>query len=183
MRIPGPEYSGRIARLHAELGILPGYGADRGFPLIPEASELESIGIDRYGRERHLIPEAASAGRAMVIACAADGATLDLISAFRSVEYQADLIRKKLAQGKPIEEILSVLAAPGYSEHHSGCALDIGSPGQDPCVEEFETTGEFRWLERNASRFGFSMSYPRENPHKIVYEPWHWAYRSAGSIS
>ena len=32
------------------------------------------------------------------------------------------------------------------------------------------------WLASHAGEFGFSMSYPRGNPHGIVYEPWHWLY-------
>ena len=33
------------------------------------------------------------------------------------------------------------------------------------------------WLRTNAPRFGFHLSYPRNNPHGIGYEPWHWCWR------
>lgn len=170
-------YRERIATLHTELGVPKNYEQERGMPLVFEAQELQSIGEDRYQRERHLSPAAANAWREMVGAAAADGVTIDLISAFRSVDYQTDLIRRKLSQGQPIEQILAVLAAPGFSEHHSGRAVDVGSPGQDACVEEFESTAAFQWLQKNAARYHFALSYPRENPHKIVYEPWHWAHQ------
>src|SRR5690606_41627176 len=72
--------------------------------------------------------------------------------------------------------ILEVNAAPGWSEHHSGRAVDISAPGEPPAEESFEATPAFAWLRANAAGLGFTMSYPRDNPHGIVYEPWHWRY-------
>lgn len=80
-----------------------------------------------------------------------------------------------------MQEILNVNAAPGYSEHHGGRALDIGTPGEPPAEESFEHTPAFAWLTRHAGDFGFVMSYPRGNPHGIVYEPWHWYHREQDS--
>ena len=74
-----------------------------------------------------------------------------------------------------VQEILSVNAPPGYSEHHTGQAIDITTPGYEPVEEVFETSPAFAWLSREAGRFGFSMPYTRENPYGIVYEPWHWS--------
>src|SRR3546814_13583170 len=65
-------------------------------------------------------------------AAAIDGVELLLISAFRSIEFQAALVRDKLARGITIDEILMVNAPPGYSEHHSGRAIDIGARGIAP---------------------------------------------------
>ena len=42
--------------------------------------------------------------------------------------------------------------------------------------EEFERSDAFAWLTRRAGEFGFRMSYPRDNPHGVAYEPWHWAW-------
>ena len=75
-----------------------------------------------------------------------------------------------------VEQILAVNAAPGYSEHHGGYALDIGTPGEPPAEESFEATDAFAWLARHAPAHGFAMSYPRDNLHGIVYEPWHWRF-------
>ena len=75
-----------------------------------------------------------------------------------------------------IEDILRVNTAPGYSEHHTGRAVDIATPGSRPLTEEFEDTDAFRWLTARAVEFGFSMTYPRDNPWGIAYEPWHWAW-------
>ena len=38
------------------------------------------------------------------------------------------------------------------------------------------STPAFAWLAANAGAHGFHMSYPRDNPHGIVYEPWHWRF-------
>ena len=109
-------------------------------------------------------------------AAAEDGIDLMPVSAFRSVDYQRNLIRAKLDKGQRIEDILTVNAPPGYSEHHTGRALDIATSGQEPLIEAFEFTDAFGWLSRHASRFDFSLSYPRDNPFGIVFEPWHWAH-------
>jgi len=107
-----------------------------------------------------------------------DGIVLQLVSGFRSVEQQRDILKRKLEKRLNILEILRTSAAPGYSEHHTGRAIDITTPGSVPLNEEFEKTRAFEWLGKNAARFGFQMSYPRENPHGFVYEPWHWCHQS-----
>jgi D-alanyl-D-alanine carboxypeptidase len=111
----------------------------------------------------------------MVEAAAKSGIRLLIVSGYRSYEYQAELIRKKLAAGQSIEEILEVSAAPGYSQHHTGTAIDIATPGSRPLTEEFETSDAFQWLTENAAEYGFSMTYPRDNAFGFIFEPWHWA--------
>lgn len=168
-----------LATLHQELGIPAGYAAKRGWPTQPEAEEAElvSIGEDVFGREQRLIHPAAEAWLALREAAADDDVILLPVSAFRGVAYQVEVIRRKLAAGRSIEDILQVNAAPGYSEHHTGRALDITTPGVEPLSEAFEATTAFEWLAGHAAHFGFGLSYPRNNPLGFVYEPWHWAYR------
>jgi len=101
---------------------------------------------------------------------------LDAISGYRSHAYQLGIFQRKLRRGLALNEILAVNAAPGFSEHHSGTALDLGTPGEPPAEDSFEHTRAFAWLSTHAARFGFAMSYPRGNPHGIVYEPWHWCW-------
>jgi D-alanyl-D-alanine carboxypeptidase len=86
------------------------------------------------------------------------------------------LILGKLAKGRSIDEVLTVNAPPGCSEHHSGRAVDVGCAGTAPLEESFETTPAFAWLQRHAAAFGFSLSYPRGNRHGYLYEPWHWCH-------
>ncbi len=169
-----------LRELHDELGIPEDYGQNGGPPVFEEALELVNIGPNLVGRTQQLTPAAAASWEAMLAAARADGVTLMIVSGFRSVDYQARLIRKKINAGQAIEAILKVNAAPGYSEHHTGLAVDIATPGSRPLTEEFEATEAFDWLGRNAGRFGFAMSYPRDNPWGFVYEPWHWSIRQEG---
>jgi D-alanyl-D-alanine carboxypeptidase len=171
-------YEERIVKQLRELGISPTYGADRGLPLCIEPPEVVLIGLDIFGRARHLAPEAATQWGAMREAAQGEGIELLLVSAFRSVDYQRSIFDRKLAQGIPIDEILRINAAPGYSEHHTGRAVDLATRGCPPLTEAFDTTDAFAWLTANASRFGFEMTYPRNNPYGIVYEPWIWALGS-----
>ena len=107
------------------------------------------------------------------------GVTLLPISGFRTVARQEEIIRTKLAAGQAIDEILRNVAAPGYSEHHTGRAIDIGAPGEPPLTEQFAETPAFSWLEAHAADYGFTLSFARGNPHGIAYEPWHWCYHSS----
>jgi D-alanyl-D-alanine carboxypeptidase len=166
----------RVASLHRAFGIPGDYARQRALPLQMEARDLTEIGPDIYQRPQRLIPSAAAAWRAMVGAAAADGIELQLVSAFRSTDYQCGILRRKLGQGQSIAEILRVSAAPGYSEHHSGRAVDLTTPGAPALEETFEESAAFDWLQRRAAEFGFRMSYPRDNPHGVAYEPWHWAW-------
>lgn len=166
-----------LRELHAELGIPEDYGLDPNRPAFDEAPELVDVGPNFLGRVQHLAPAAASQWAAMRDAAAADGIRLLIVSGYRSIDYQAQLIRKKIDSGQSLAEILAVNAAPGYSEHHTGRAVDIATPGSRPLTEEFETSEAFGWLSRHAVAYGFSMSYPRNNAAGFIYEPWHWAAR------
>lgn len=124
---------------------------------------------------QRLIPETAASWQQMLTAARDDGIMLLIVSGYRSFEYQASLIRKKINAGQSLSEILQVNAAPGFSEHHTGRAVDVASPGSRPLTEEFESSEAFAWLRVNAAQYGFSMSYPRDNPEGFIYEPWHWS--------
>lgn len=171
-------YSKWISELLSTLGIPADYGQTHGLSLHTEAGKLKSIGNDIYERGQEMLPEAADAWLTMKTEATNRGIELQPVSAFRSVEYQVEILRRKLDKGLKINNILEVSAAPGYSEHHSGRALDITTPGYAVLEEEFEQSPAFDWLCEHAQDFGFSMSFPRNNPHGVAYEPWHWAWRS-----
>lgn len=163
-------------RLHA-LGLdAEAYAERTGLVLVAEPAALAFAGRDRYRRPLWLTCSAARGWWAMRAAAARDGVVLEAISGYRSHDYQLGIFERKRARGQHVEEILKVNAAPGYSEHHGGRALDIGTPGEPPAEASFEDTAAFAWLTRHAGDFGFVMSYPRDNPHGIVYEPWHWCF-------
>ena len=142
-----------------------------------EAPRLVSIGPDIYQRDQRLAPEVANAWQAMKQSAADSAVELQVVSAYRSLDYQAGIIRRKLEKGQAVEEILRVSAAPGYSEHHTGRAVDITTPGFPVLEEEFEQSEAFAWLTLHAGDFGFHLSFPRENLFGVAYEPWHWAWK------
>ena len=185
-RIPPASGSLPLHQLHLHLQQLDldadAYAAQTGLPLVAEPAHLRLAGFDRYRRPLWLTGGAARGWQRMQQTAATDGIALDAISGYRSHDYQLGIFERKLARGLSVDEILTVNAAPGYSEHHGGNALDISTPGEPPAEESFELTAGFAWLQQHAGRFGFHMSYPRDNPHGIVYEPWHWCYRSAAPL-
>jgi D-alanyl-D-alanine carboxypeptidase len=68
-------------------------------------------------------------------------------------------------------------ARPGYSEHHTGFALDLST--LDSGLEIFfSKTKEFELLINNCHKYGFILRYPAELSHETgyLYEPWHFRY-------
>ena len=172
-----------LHRLHERLQWLgldvESYSVQVGLPLVPEPNWLAFAGFDQFQRPLWLHIDAARAWLRMQAAALADAVMLDAISGYRSHDYQLGIFERKLGRGLSMPDILAVNAAPGFSEHHSGLALDIGTPDAAPAEEAFETTPAFAWLHSHASAYGFAMSYPRDNPHGIIYEPWHWRFGEA----
>jgi D-alanyl-D-alanine carboxypeptidase len=159
-------------------GVPPDYARTRRMTAVREPRALLSIGADIHERPQWLAPRAARAFARMREAARTNGIVLDVVSAYRSADYQLGIVRRKHERGIAMSEILRVSAAPGYSEHHSGRAVDLTTPGYAPLEEVFENSPAFAWLKRHASRFGFRLSYPRRNRHGIAYEPWHWCWHS-----
>lgn len=171
---------GRLQQRLHELGLDPAlYAQATGLGVIAEPTQLVLAGHDRYRRPLWLTVDTAHAWQRMRQAARRDVVMLEAISGYRSHDYQLGIFRRKFARGQDLAEILHINAAPGYSEHHSGQALDISAPGEPPAEPSFEASSAFAWLQRNAGRFGFGLSYPRHNPHGIAYEPWHWCYHAA----
>ena len=142
--------------------------------LMAEPYVLEYAGKDRYQRPLWLEYSTKAAWLRMQNAGNRDKVHLQAISGYRSHLYQLGIFRRKMARGQSVADILNVNAAPGFSEHHSGRALDISACGEPAAEVSFEHTGAFVWLLRFAADFGFRLSYPQDNPHGISFEPWHW---------
>ncbi len=178
--MPAPiEHPEAIDSVLASLGISPQLVAARSLVMWPEAQELVVAAIGDDGREHMLMPAAAEGWRELSAAALSDGVIVRIASAFRSVDRQAEIVRNKLARGLSLDAILCVSAPPGYSEHHSGRAIDVTTDGVAALEREFEDTAAFQWLSKNASRFGFVLSFPANNPYGYAYEPWHWCFQAA----
>lgn len=144
----------------------------------PEAPESELVTISADGRTR-MRKAAARSFEAMAKAARRQNVILVPISAFRSVKDQQQLFfGVKSQRNQSAAERAAVSAPPRYSEHHTGYAVDIGD-GAVPATNvnpNFEKTKAFQWLQANAARFSFEMSFPKDNPQGVSYEPWHWRY-------
>lgn len=66
-------------------------------------------------------------------------------------------------------------ADQGYSEHQLGTTIDLSASRNESLTAAFESTQAFQWLIKNAHRYGFVLSYPKDNTY-YVYEPWHWRF-------
>jgi D-alanyl-D-alanine carboxypeptidase len=174
-------YKERIRLSHESLKIPNDYELSYGLPLHMEANSLVSIENDVFDRPQKLIYSAGKKWSQMKEAANFDGINIKIVSAFRSVNYQVEIITKKLNNGEKINNILGFIAAPGYSEHHTGRALDLTTDNCKHLSEFFEKTEAFAWLTENASRFSFRLSYPRNCKEKISYEPWHWVYNGSNT--
>jgi D-alanyl-D-alanine carboxypeptidase len=162
-----------LIRLHYALGIPADY-ATRGLPRYPEARVLKPLD----GTKHLATPETCIQWVTMRDAAAAAGITLTARWAFRDIASQAQLIRWYLRKGRTMEDVLARVAAPGYSEHHTGRALDVICPEcRPPLKTPFEHTPAYQWLLVHAQEFGFVESYKRGNPFGIIAEPWHWCLR------
>ncbi|WP_313890711.1 D-alanyl-D-alanine carboxypeptidase family protein [Planktothricoides raciborskii] len=143
-----------------------------------EAPESELSPITSDGRLK-MRQAAAEAFLKMQEAARLDGVELVAISAFRTLEDQDYLFfRMKAERGQGATKRAEVSAPPGYSEHHTGYAVDIGD-GNVPATDlskSFENTPAFKWLEENAPYYSFELSFPENNPQGISYEPWHWRF-------
>lgn len=121
--------------------------------------------------------EAATAAEELFVAAAASGFTLVAVSGHRSYNAQVQTYNGWVAaQGQEMADTAS--ARPGYSEHQTGLALDIGTGGSCDLQVCFRDTPEAAWLAENCSRFGFILRFPWMH-HETTgywYESWHFRY-------
>ena len=115
----------RLIAIATELGISGTLLAARGLRECEEAECLEVAETGADGRDHLLVGAAAEAWRTLQAAAFRDGVSLFIVSAFRSIKRQAEIVRRKLDAGATIEEVLTVCAPPGFSEHHTGRAVDL----------------------------------------------------------
>ncbi|WP_449420715.1 M15 family metallopeptidase [Phormidium nigroviride] len=139
-------------------------------------SEIQAITPDGSLKLRKA---AAAKYQEMANAAAAEGIYFVPISGFRSVDDQQHVFFDiKAERGQAPSKRAEVSAPPGYSEHHTGYAIDIGdaSAPETNLSQSFENTIAFKWLQANAAYFSFEMSFPKNNSQGVSYEPWHWRY-------
>lgn len=92
----------------------------------------------------------------------------------RSYDEQQEMLELKIAQ---LGENQTIAQKPGFSEHHTGYAMDI-SLYIDSVMDTFTGEGEYAWIFENAHKYGFVLRYPadKEAVTGISYESWHFRY-------
>lgn len=116
---------------------------------------------------------------ALVTAAASQGVHLDVISAYRSYATQVSVYNGYVrSYGQATADTIS--ARPGYSEHQTGLAVDMGSADDPSCNldECFSATAAGQWLATHVTEYGFVIRYQKETTATTgySYEPWHIRY-------
>jgi D-alanyl-D-alanine carboxypeptidase len=135
---------------------------------------VASAGFDGGFLVRHLVVRDLVGLRE---AAEAAGHPIEIVAAYRSYEYQADLFQRRM-QRLGVAEAQRKTARPGHSEHQLGTVLDFKRAGAPTTTQAFGGTPTGKWLTANAASFGFVLSYP-EGEDSITcygYEPWHFRY-------
>ncbi|MEO0494567.1 MAG: D-alanyl-D-alanine carboxypeptidase family protein [Actinomycetota bacterium] len=136
---------------------------------------------------RSLQPQAAAAWTSLRTAAANAGHSIALTSAYRSAGHQASIFRSRLTgtSDAALDTLLETVAAPGYSKHHTGYAIDLRSGNS--VLFDFADTPAYAWLSAdnfaNAKAHGWMPSYPdgveSQGPNP---EPWEFVWAGAINI-
>jgi len=118
--------------------------------------------------------------RAMAAAARRAGKGIAVRSAYRSYSQQISVFNGWVAQSG-YQQALRYSARPGHSEHQLGTAIDFRSSASATAPWNYSDWGQTpsgRWMQRNAWRYGWVMSYPSGKQGQVCYgyEPWHWRY-------
>lgn len=142
---------------------------------------ISSYAQGQQQRFEKLLPEASLALMKLIYAARDEGVWITPISGFRDLESQTELFNEQVKRRGSPEAAAQVSAPPGYSEHHTGYAIDLtdGHSPQIDATKAFAETAAFQWLTRHAEAFGFELSFPQQNDQGIAYEPWHWRFVSS----
>ncbi|NET27806.1 D-alanyl-D-alanine carboxypeptidase family protein [Okeania sp. SIO1I7] len=144
---------------------------------------IASYGIGEYQRFEQLNQEAARELMKLIYTARNEGIWIVVISGFRTIKQQQILWDAQVEKSGSEEKAAQFNAPPGYSEHHTGYAVDLGDgkfPNLD-LTQEFENTTAFKWLKIHAKEYGFEISFPVNNSQGISYEPWHWRFIKSSS--
>ena len=133
---------------------------------LPDSLTYESYRI-------YILPKVKDALLVMSSQARKDSVFLTVDSGFRSVGFQKQIIKIRLNAGEEYQKVINFVAPPGYSQHHSGLAVDFV-----PSEALFAKTKEYLWLKNNAANFGFYETYPEDSTGYIPWESWHWIFNS-----
>jgi D-alanyl-D-alanine carboxypeptidase len=119
----------------------------------------------------YVLPQTRDALVQMAEAAAPDSIEFEVDSGWRSFGFQRRIIKRRMAEGDSFEEVLNSVAPPGYSEHHTGRALDLV-----PSEAIFAFSKTYLWLQEHAAEYGFYETLPEDPAAPLTWESWHWTY-------
>ena len=131
--------------------------------------------VDSYAKENmYLDNDAKDAFVKMAKDAEVTGYNIRAISTYRTIDYQEKLYSNYVKKDG-VEKADTYSARPGYSEHHTGLAVDVDNTVLS--YTNFENTKEFNWMMENAYKYGFILRYPKDTTITgYMYEPWHFRY-------
>lgn len=137
--------------------------------------QLEVIKKEFNIDKKVLVSEAKEAFESLCEEALKEGKHIRAISTYRSFSYQEDLYQRYVNQDGT-EGADAYSARPGYSEHQTGLTVDVDN--FKVSYTNFESTGEFQWMQKHAEEFGFILRYPKgkEDITGYDYESWHYRY-------
>ncbi len=139
----------------------------------PKLSEIEKQYLYDESVPKFIHAQVAPFLEDMIKDAADDNIKLWVKSAFRSFDEQEDLKGVyTVAYGSGAN---TFSADQGYSEHQLGTTIDLTTEGLGGGLTNFETTAAYMWLQKNAHKYGFVLSYPKDNGY-YIFEPWHWRF-------
>ncbi|NJL98196.1 MAG: D-alanyl-D-alanine carboxypeptidase family protein [Synechococcaceae cyanobacterium SM2_3_2] len=121
----------------------------------------------------------------MQTAARQSGIQLVPLSGYRDLPTQTFLFQRQIQRRGSERAARFLSAPPGFSEHHTGYAVDIGD-GSQPSTHvqyAFAQTSAYGWLQAQAGSYGFELSFPPDNPQGVSFEPWHWRYVGTAQAS
>lgn len=146
--------------------------------------DLRTVNVDRSANWQ-MRDEAATALENMFAAASDDGVTLVACSGYRSAVYQ-DQLYSGYVQSYGTATADSISSRPGYSDHQTGLAMDIGDHDQATVfTTDMKNTPEGKWLYAHAHEYGFILRYPegKESITGYSFEPWHYRYVGTATAS
>ena len=149
-------------------------------------ADTEFDAVYSNGRDYYFDARITEYVKAMINDAALDGVNLYVCSAYRSYKRQTsnfenrlrEYANSKTAFATAYRYTAGYIAVPGSSEHQTGLAVDFITDGYMTLDDGFENTDAYKWLSKNAYKYGFILRYPSDKSDKtgIFYEPWHFRF-------
>ncbi len=139
----------------------------------PASTTLIDLNLTLNNKNVPILTEIKPKLENMINTAKLENVTLVIHSGYRSFKEQMGL-KSAYTQKFGLSKSNQFSADQGYSEHQLGTTVDI-SDGKSGLSTNFEKTPSFVWLQNNAHKYGFILSYPKNNSY-YIYEPWHYRY-------